>query len=47
LEKKKQKTFAPGAVGSGIATTPGKTKFFAAFFQKRSASLLSLKPSSI
>jgi hypothetical protein len=22
FEKKKQKTFAPGAVGSGIATTP-------------------------
>jgi hypothetical protein len=37
FEKKNQKTFAPGGRGNGSATAPNEQKFFASFFQKRSA----------
>jgi hypothetical protein len=40
FEKKKQKTFAPAGVGTAVAIAPSKSKFFASFFQKRSARLL-------
>jgi hypothetical protein len=36
-EKKKQKTFAPAGVGNAGAPARSKRKFFASFFQKRSA----------
>jgi hypothetical protein len=38
FEKKKQKTSAPAGLGTSIATSHSKRKFFASFFQKRSAS---------
>jgi hypothetical protein len=40
FEKKNQKTFGPGGAGSTVATTRSKQKFFASFFQKRSACFL-------
>jgi hypothetical protein len=37
FEKKKQKTFAPAGVGSGVATTRRSKSFFASFFSKKEA----------
>jgi hypothetical protein len=40
LKKKNQKTFGPAGFGLGVASAPSKQKFFASFFQKRSACFL-------
>jgi hypothetical protein len=37
FEKKNQKTFAPGGSDTAGARARNKQKFFASFFQKRSA----------
>jgi len=44
FEKKKQKTFAPGAVRAvrGRTQRPGEQKFFCFFFFKKRSSLLAL-----
>jgi hypothetical protein len=39
FEKKNQKTFGPAGCGNADAKSPDEQKFFAYFFQKRSACL--------
>jgi len=37
FEKKNQKTFGPAGCGGAVAKARNEQKFFASFFQKRSA----------
>jgi hypothetical protein len=47
LKKSNQKTFASAALWSGAARKHQEQKFFASFFQKRSASLFNSDPSHL